>query len=78
MVIYIVLTLATCLLLGGANQAAAQPGKIYRIGYLDPGPRSVNDAHLQALQKGLSEFGWVKGKEYRLRVSLCRWQGTGL
>jgi putative tryptophan/tyrosine transport system substrate-binding protein len=68
MVISIVLILAICLL-GGADQAAAQQIKIYRIGYLDPGPRSVNDANLAALQKGLTELGWVEGKnitfEYR-------------
>ena len=68
MVISIVLILAICLL-SGTDQAAAQRIKIYRIGYLDPGPRSVNDANLAALQKGLTELGWVEGKniafEYR-------------
>ena len=61
MVISIVLILAICLL-SGTGQAAAQRIKIYRIGYLDPGPRSVNDANLAALQKGLSELGWVEGQ----------------
>jgi putative tryptophan/tyrosine transport system substrate-binding protein len=63
------LILALSLILVSGEETDAQAGKIYRIGYLDPGPRSVNDAHLEALQKGLSELGWAEGKniafEYR-------------
>jgi putative tryptophan/tyrosine transport system substrate-binding protein len=55
-------TLSTLLLGLSSPVQAQQPGKIYRIGYLDPGPRSVNDAYLKALQKGLRELDWVEGK----------------
>jgi len=63
------------LLLGGAMTAwpliarAQQVGKIYRIGILETIPAARNAANLDALRKGLRDFGYVEGRnlviEYR-------------
>lgn len=49
--------------------AAQQPGKIYRIGYLDPSTASGSAILLQAFRQELGKLGWVEGKnitiEYR-------------
>ena len=62
-------------LIGGAAVAwpfparAQQAGRIYRIGILEPIPAARNAANLDALRKGLREFGYVEGRnlviEYR-------------
>ena len=48
---------------------AQQPGKIFRIGYLDPGTVSGNAALLEKFRQELNKLGWVEGKniaiEYR-------------
>src|SRR5213596_1806736 len=50
--------------------ARAQPvAKVYRIGILEPIPAAQNAANLDALRKGLRNFGYVEGRnliiEYR-------------
>jgi putative ABC transport system substrate-binding protein len=49
---------------------AQQPGKIFRIGYLDPSTVSGSAVFLDAFRQELSKLGWVEGKnlvfEYRL------------
>jgi len=40
---------------------AQQPGKIYRIGYLDPGTAS-----LAAFRQELSKLGWIEGKNFAI------------
>lgn len=59
----IAIILAISLSLAGGDQTEAQPGKIFRIGYLDSSTRAVNEPLLKAFQKGLSELGWVEGKD---------------
>src|SRR4029077_11077782 len=48
---------------------AQQPGKIFRIGYLDPSNASGNATLLKAFHRELTKLGWVEGKnitiEYR-------------
>ena len=48
---------------------AQQPGKIYRIGYLDPSTTSATTGLLEAFRQEMSKRGWVEGKnmtiEYR-------------
>jgi ABC-type uncharacterized transport system substrate-binding protein len=45
-----------------ARRAAAQaPGKVYRIGVLEPVPAASNP-YLEALRQGLREVGYVEGK----------------
>ena len=48
---------------------AQQPGKVFRIGYLDPSTVSGSAALLETFRQELSKLGWVEGKnlvfEYR-------------
>jgi putative tryptophan/tyrosine transport system substrate-binding protein len=48
---------------------AQQAGKVYRIGILEAVPAARNAANLEALRRGLREFGYVEGRnlviEYR-------------
>jgi len=43
---------------------AQQSRKVYRIGYLDQGPMSVNRRYLDGLRQGLHERGWVEGRNF--------------
>ena len=47
----------------------AQPGKVYRIGILEPVPATQNAANLDGLRKGLRDLGYFEGQnlviEYR-------------
>jgi putative ABC transport system substrate-binding protein len=56
--------------IGWPLAARAQPvGKVYRIGMLEAIPAAQNAANLDALRKGLRDFGYVEGRnliiEYR-------------
>src|SRR5215510_12743981 len=54
---------------GGAVAKAQQPGKIFRIGFLDNSTGSGMAVLLDALRRELSQLGWIEGKniaiEYR-------------
>jgi putative ABC transport system substrate-binding protein len=60
--------LMTLLLITGSAQAQ-QPGKIFRIGFLDPSTASGMAVLLEAFRQELSKLGWIEGKnitiEYR-------------
>ncbi len=48
---------------------AQQPGKIFRIGFLDPSTASGSAVLVEAFRQELSKLGWIEGKnitiEYR-------------
>src|ERR1043166_6578913 len=48
---------------------AQQPGKVFRIGYLDPGRASGNAVLVDAFRQELRKLGWIEEKnitiEYR-------------
>jgi len=48
---------------------AQQPGKIFRIGFLDPSTAAGNAVYVDAFRQELSRLGWIEGKniafEYR-------------
>jgi len=48
-----------------ASAQAQQPGKIYRIGYLDPAA-STNADILAAFRPELSNLGWIEGKNFTI------------
>jgi putative ABC transport system substrate-binding protein len=54
---------------GGAGASAQQPGKIFRIGFLDPSTASGMAGLVEAFQQELTKLGWIEGKnivfEYR-------------
>jgi ABC transporter substrate binding protein len=49
--------------------AAQQPGKVVRIGYLDPSTRAASAGRVDAFRQEISRLGWIEGKnlevEYR-------------
>jgi len=45
-----------------APASAQQPGKIFRIGYLDPSTSSGSAVLLDAFRQELSKLGWIEGK----------------
>ena len=53
----------------GAVAEAQQPGKIFRIGYLDKSTASGSAVLVEAFRQELSKLGWIEGKnitiEYR-------------
>ena len=55
--------------LPAVSLAAQQPGKVFRIGFLDISTASVSAVLVDALRQELSKLGWVEGKnitfEYR-------------
>jgi putative ABC transport system substrate-binding protein len=61
----IVAVLTVC----GARADAQQPGKIFRIGFLDPSTASGIAVLLEAFRQELNKLGWIEGKnitiEYR-------------
>ncbi|MGH2360169.1 MAG: ABC transporter substrate-binding protein [bacterium] len=61
-------TLAGGLLAAPLAAQAQQPGKIWRIGYLDQGSAARNTAYLEALQQGLRDLGWVEGRNIAMEI----------
>jgi ABC-type uncharacterized transport system substrate-binding protein len=63
------LVLGFVLAVVGLAAAAQQPGKIFRIGILDPTTASGSAVRWEALRQELSKLGWIEGKniaiEYR-------------
>ena len=53
----------------GLRSTAQQPGKIFRIGFLDASTASGSAVRLDAFRQELSKLGWIEGKnitiEYR-------------
>src|ERR1700754_735013 len=64
-----VLTLCAMLLALCSYAHAQQPGKIVRIGFLDPSTASGSAVLVKAFWQELSKLGWIEGKnitiEYR-------------
>jgi putative tryptophan/tyrosine transport system substrate-binding protein len=65
----IVLTLCAVLLALCFSADAQQPGKIFRLGFLDPSTASGMAGLLEAFRQELAKLGWIEGKnitiEYR-------------
>src|SRR5262249_62288656 len=57
-----ILSLTMMVLAGGPAQAQ-QPGKIFRIGYLDP---AASNVLLAAFRQELSKLGWIEGKNFTI------------
>jgi putative ABC transport system substrate-binding protein len=54
--------------------AAQQPGKLWRIGDLHPGPPAVMRIYAQALERSLADFGYVQGRNIELLIRYTCWQ----
>jgi putative ABC transport system substrate-binding protein len=64
-----IFAIALSLALGGAVAQPQQPGKVARIGFLDPSTAFGNEVLLGSFRQELSKLGWTEGKnlafEYR-------------
>src|SRR5262245_20258311 len=64
-IVAIVVAFGVC----GARAEAQQPGKIFRIGFLDPSTASGMAVLVDAFRQELRKLGWIEGKnitiEYR-------------
>ena len=58
--------LAVAFVLCGAAVQAQQPGKIFRIGYLDNSTASGSAVFLDVFRKELSKLGWIEGKNFTI------------
>ena len=47
---------------------AQQPGKVWRIGYLDQGSAARSTSYVDALRQGLRDHGWVEGRNIAIEV----------
>ena len=54
--------LATVLLTTAPSTEAQQPGKIFRIGFLDGGTAAGSAVLVKAFLQELSRLGWIEGK----------------
>jgi hypothetical protein len=54
--------LALSLSLAQLAAEAQQPGKIFRIGFLDPSTAAGNAVLVDAFRQELSKLGWIEGK----------------
>src|ERR1700752_2588557 len=54
----VVVALTLC----GAVATAQQPGKIFRIGFLDSSTASGSEVLVEAFRQELNKLGWIEGK----------------
>jgi putative tryptophan/tyrosine transport system substrate-binding protein len=59
-----VFALALTFAFGGAVADAQQPGKIFRIGFLDSSTASGSAVLVKAFLQELSKLGWIEGKNF--------------
>ncbi len=51
---------------------AQQPGKIFRIGFLDPSTASGSAVLVEAFRQELTKLGWIEGKNITNEYRFCR------
>jgi hypothetical protein len=73
----IVLALGAMLFALGLSAGAQQPGKIFRIGILDPSTASGSAVLWEAFGQELSKLGWNEGKNITIEYSLPSKRGSG-
>ncbi|HEX2929806.1 MAG TPA: hypothetical protein VHV54_08850, partial [Candidatus Binatia bacterium] len=57
-----IFTIGVAFVMCGAAASAQQPGKMFRIGFLDPTNASDMAGRLEAFRQELSKLGWIEGK----------------
>ena len=64
-----IFTIGVAFVMCGAAASAQQPGKIFRIGFLDSGTAAGSAILVEAFRQELNKLGWIEGKniaiEYR-------------
>ncbi len=66
------------LLVCGARAEAQQPGKIFRIGYLDNSRTSGIAVLLEAFRQELGKLGWIEGKNITIEYRFAEHQNERL
>src|SRR5262245_50122991 len=61
-----VLTLCAMLFALCGSVDAQQTGKIFRLGFLDPGTASGSAVLVDAFRQAMSKLGWIEGKDFTI------------
>ncbi len=69
-------TLCAMLLALCSSADAQQPGKIFRIGFLDPSTASGSAVLLEAFRQELNKLGWIEGKNITIEYRFGENKGT--
>ena len=59
----------------GAVADAQQPGKVYRIGFLDPSTASGSAVMVDAFRQELNKLGWTEGKNFIIEYRFAENKG---
>ena len=70
-------TLCAMLLVLCGSAAAQQPGKVFRIGFLDGSTASGMAVLVKAFLHELSKLGWIEGKSFTIEHRFGENKGTG-
>src|SRR5262245_66659453 len=67
--------LATLFLANVSLADAQQPGKIFRIGYLDNSTAAGSAGLLEVFRQELSKLGWIEGKNFTIEYRFAENKG---
>ena len=70
--------LATAIVISGPIANAQQPGKIFRIGFLDPSNASGSAVLVEAFRQELTNLQWIEGKNIRVEYRYGENKGSAL
>ena len=72
-IVAIVVALTVC----GTRVEAQQPGKIFRIGFLDQSTASGSAVLVEAFRQELSKLGWIEGKNITIEYRFAEQKRSG-
>ncbi len=67
--------LATAILVSAPAGQAQQPGRIFRIGFLDPSTAAGSAVLVDAFRQELSKLGWIEGKNFTIEYRFAENKG---
>ena len=70
-----ILAVVVTIALSGVVAAAQHPGKIFRIGFLDPSTASGSAVLVDAFRQELSKLGWIEGKNFTIEYRFAENKG---
>jgi hypothetical protein len=71
-------SLTIAMVVPGGIAAAQQPGRIFRIGFLDNSTASGSAVLVDAFRQELSKLGWIEGKNFTLEFRFAEQNGERL
>jgi len=72
------LSLTIAMVVAGAIAQAQQPGKIFRIGFLDSSTAAGSAILLETFRQELGKLGWIEGKNITIEYRFSENKGVGL